>query len=98
MFQYTMVPSSGENCLTKQVVRSTTDTDKIEKEKMMKIQKWFICIGKTQENSSQLYASFLHNYLFYDRIELIPAGVNFFSLFQVHDLSWFLRRDYSVDN
>ena len=59
--------------------------------------KWFICMGKSRENSSQLYPGFLHNYLFYDRIELIPAGVYFFSLFQVHDLSWFLRWVHSVD-
>ena len=77
----------------RKAVRST-DTDKIEKEKMMKIQNGSYASGKPE---NQLYPGFLHNYLFYDRIELIPAGVYFFSLFQVHDLSWFLRRVHSVD-
>ena len=44
-----------------------------------------------RENADKIPIAYILAF-FDNRIELIPVGNDFFSLFQVHDLSWLLRR------
>ena len=54
--------------IERQFIQQLILTKSKKKKKNDENTKWFICMGKSRENSSQLYPGFLHNYLFYNLV------------------------------